>query len=472
MCASPEYRRALALALLAALALQGCARLPYAQRPLDLEASAATYEARRADDPELRGYLAAHGHSDWPVREWGLAELTLLAFFFRPEFERARASARVARLEVDAASQRPPLGIAPRVEHHSEEGADDTPWSLGFEVEIPLATQGRRAALVERAEVLAQAAELDAGAQAWRVRREVRSALLELYAAREQVRLLELELEHQRSAQSLLERRLAAGYASLGDVDALRLRVAQTQADLASARTRAQAGLGALSAALALPLARTRELSLSFAAFDTLPEAPDDASARRDALINRVDLRTGLLEFAAADAEVKLEVARQYPTLALRPGYLWDQGDNVWSLALDLALPASLTHGPAIRVAEARRDAAAQQVLSQQEAVIAQTAARLATYRQAVDGARATQAASTTQLARSAQLQRQFDVGQADRLELTLARAEALLVERRRLEALVDAQRHLGALEDAMQRPLAGGPLPAAPVRGVEGAAR
>src|SRR5690349_2024155 len=174
-----------------------------------------------------------------------------------------------------------------------------------------------------------------------------------------------------------------------------------------------------------------------------MPEPPADAEARREALIKRLDVRAALLEFAAADAAVKLEVARQYPAMVLRPGYLWDQGDNVWTFALDLLLPATLTHAPMIRTAEARREAAAQQALARQSAVIGEVATRVATYRQAAQGARAAAAAGRTQLARSNQMQRQFEAGRTDRLELTLARVESMLVGRRALEAKVEAQHAL-----------------------------
>jgi outer membrane protein TolC len=453
------------VAVIFALTLAGCARQAYEPRNLEREMALAAYEARRTDDAALRQYMAAHGRIEpqWPLSEWGLDQLTLLAFFYRPELGVARARSRAARAQIEVARQRQPLVVSPVVEHHSEPGAQDTPWSLGFELAIPLTGQSQRDALLERAQYLAQTAELEVGSQAWAVRRAVRSTLLDVYAARARVASLESELEQQRLAQGLLERRLQAGYASVTELDAVRLRVAQTQADLAAARTQAQEAIGALAEALGLPLAAVQEMKLSFSAFESLPAVPDAPGLRHAALTNRLDLRASLLEFSIADAGVKLEIARQYPTFTLRPGYLWDQGDNVWSFALDLVVPAGLTHGSAIRAAEASREAAAQQALALQQAVIAQARARAATYAQARDGHVAALAASRTQLARSAQLQRQFDIGQTDRLELTLARSEALLVERRRQEALVDAQRHLGLLEDAMQAPLVGGPLPALP---------
>jgi outer membrane protein TolC len=458
----------LAAAVLAcALALGGCARQAYTPRPLDRDAALAAYQSRRTDDPGLQQYMRAHGRadSDWPLREWGLDDLTLLAFYYRSELQAARAQAQVARVQVEAARQRSPVVVTPIVQHHSAPGTQDTPWSLGFELGIPLLAGAQRSALIERAEYEAEAAALRAGAVAWSVRSEVRTRLLELHAAQARSAGLEAELGQQRAAQALLERRLAAGYASVSDVDAARLRVAQSAAEVGTAQTALQQARGGLAAALGLPLAAARDLPLSFAAFDTLPEPPEQTAVQRAALVNRIDLRASLLDFAASDAAVKLEIARQYPAIVLRPGYLWDQGDNVWSLALDLALPAGLTHGPAIRAAEGAREVAAQQALARQEAVIGEAAAHAETYARARESAQSAQAASRTQLARRAQLQKQFDVGQADRLELTLARSEALLVERRSLEARVEALRHLGALEDALQAPLAGGPLPAVPDR-------
>ena len=80
---------------------------------------------------------------------------------------------------------------------------------------------------------------------------------------------------------------------------------------------------------MAVPIETIRETPLDFAQVETLPEALAERAARGEALRNRVDMRQRLLEFSAADTEVKLEVARQYPSVSLRPGYLWYQGDSV-----------------------------------------------------------------------------------------------------------------------------------------------
>ena len=446
--------------------LCACALQRYQPAKLDTDADAAAYLARRVDDPGLQAYMLAHGHpaSAWPVQRWGVDDLTLLAFYYHPDLRVARAQAAQARAQVPAAAQPLPFAVKPVVAHHSrEQDYSNSPWSLGFEIEIPIGGADRRQALVEQAGYLAEVAELEQGAAAWRVRSRLREALVALQAAHEGMALLEQQIEARRALVALLDKRLAAGYVGSGEVAAVRLRLHEAQGELAAAQTRAERALGELAAALAVPLASVRGMQLDFSQLDTLPAAPDENHARAQALRNRVDMRQRLLEFAAVDAQVKLQVARQYPTVALRPGYLWDQGDSIWLLAADFVLPPLLGNRPAIEAAQAARDAAGQVALREQAGIIAQTDAALATYRQSLASAGAMQQASATQLARSGQAQKQFDAGYADRVELTQARIEALAVQRNAQAARVEARQALGRLEDAQQRPLAGGPLPAYP---------
>jgi len=464
---SPPASTALALVLLLSL-VAGCARQDYVPRALDLEDAAQRYASRTLNASELEQSMRAQGWSaeQWPLREWGLDALTLAAFHYRDALQAARARGAAARAQVPLAAQRAPFVATPRLERHSGEGESDSPWSLGFELEIPIASAARRTAAIERAEYLAQAAELEVGETIWRVRSEVRAQLLELHAARRSIQSLEAELAAQHSTVDMLQRRLEEGYAGLTEVDAARLRMAQANGSLLEAHTQAERALGALAQAVGLPTQALRSVQLSFAAFEEIPPSPGVEAARREALLNRVDMRRSLLEFNAADAQVKLEIARQYPTFSITPGYLWDQGDNVWSLAVDLLLPAALTHGPAIQAAQAQRDAAAHQALALQSAVLGEADARNAVFAQARQAAEASQTAMRTQLARSAQIQRQFDLGQADRLEMTLARIEAMQVERRAIAAHIDAHQALGQLEDAMQIPLSGAALPLMDERG------
>jgi outer membrane protein TolC len=216
-------------------------------------------------------------------------------------------------------------------EYHSRTLPEDNgPWTLGLELEIPLVAQGKRAARAERSAFLADAADLDIASTAWMVRARVRDRYLDLQASRDALASLDAQLDARRDMLGLVKRRVEAGMLSARDLGVER--IAQSQLELMRNQelARQQRAQGELAAALGLSLDVAERMKLRFDA-DAVPHTDMDAAAlRRLALRNRLDVHRKLLEFGAADAEVKAAVAAQNPDITLGPGYTWDQGDNIW----------------------------------------------------------------------------------------------------------------------------------------------
>src|SRR5881397_3969748 len=74
------------------------------------------------------------------------------------------------------------------------------------------------------------------------------------------------------------------------------------------------------------------ELSFDFA--DRSADGLTSAEARRVALQGRSDILSALGDYVAAEAELRLQIAKQYPDVHLSPGYQYDQGDNKWTLGI------------------------------------------------------------------------------------------------------------------------------------------
>ena len=440
----------------------GCALQSYRAAPLDPAASAQRFDARTLDSRALREYLQAHGHSArvWPVERWGITELTLLAFYDHPDLEVARAQAKAARAEGAAATQRPPLAITPRVEHHSLRTAEQSsPWSLGFEIQIPLSVASTGEAIRNRYDALARAADLRIGAAAWDVRARVRSRLLDVYANALESELLQNEMREREGMVSLLEQRLDAGAISSVEVNNARLAAADARSRLQVTRSAGARDLAALAEALSLPLPLVRSMQLDYAELQRTAPALQDLEMRRAALLNRLDIRGKLLEYAATEADVRLEIARQYPTIAISPGFLWDQSDSIWSLAATL-IPAVAGNRPAIAAAQARREVEASQFRALQDKVIVQAQGAEAAYESLAQALAQAEQVNTLHLNRVQQVERRFEAGDADRVELTAARLEMLIAQRAAFALRIEALRAQGVLEDALQIPLTGGPLP------------
>lgn len=455
-------RRARICSVLLLVVCAGCARQSYSPKPIDPERLAAAYATRSAGEAGLKHYMLAHGVSAWPVESWGLKELTLLAFYFHPDLNVARAQAAAARTSLELAKSRPSWGIAPRVEHHSERPAsDNTPWSLGFELEIPVFGGSRRAVVVEREQIAAETAELEVGYTAWQLRAQVRDALLGLYSARRNLELFEKEAQENETLLKLLQRRLQEGMASTGEVTTARLRATQARGEVETQKLAAERSLGVISGALGVPLEITRALVLSFTGFDSFPASPEGSSVRAQALLNRTDLRQQLLSYAAAESAIKLEVAKQYPEVRLSPAYFWDQGDSVWSLALGFVLPGALGNAPAIKHSVAKREVAAKVFERAQARVLAECESSTAVYRQSLESLAAVESQTALVQKRLAETQALFAGGVADRVALVQGKLESMTAARGAWAARQAALVALGELENAMQVPLRGGPLPA-----------
>lgn len=449
-------RPSLYVSLLLCGLVTACGFQAYHPKPLRVEQSAGGYTSRTLDDAALRHYLRANGILDepWPLTRWRLSELTLVAFHFHPDLAVARERVAVARASLHKATERAPVEVTALAEHHSERQSNaDGPWSLGFELDLPMAGASRREAMVEGERAALERAELEVGAVAWQVRTRLRAALVDLYSARGQAALAEKEFEHNEVLVKLLQRRLQEGVVSSGEVTAARLRSHQARADAQSHALAATRAWGDLAAALALPLEVTRQIGVDFGEWNELPPPPEGGQARAQALLNRLDIRAGLLDYAIAESQVRLEVARQYPALRWSPGFLWDQGDAVWSLGLGLIMPATLGNRRSIQLAQAQRELAARRFEQSQQAVMARAAASVALYDQSLQGLQVVEAQKVLSQQRLKETEGLFAGGYADRVTLTQGQLEAVGASRAAWQARRAALVALGELEDVLQAP-------------------
>jgi outer membrane protein TolC len=252
---------------------------------------------------------------------------------------------------------------------------------------------------------------------------------------------------------------LSTGEVSRLEADRTRVEQIQSGLLLEEAKGKTAVARASLASAVGVPSSALAEVRLYWPALET---APDDARWTRAAvqeagLLNRLDVRRALAEYAAAEAALGLEVAKQYPDVTLGPGYLFDQGDRKFTLGFSVTLPIFDRNQGPIAEAEAKRQEAGARFLAVQARAIGEFEESFARTRAAwaeVAVARELQAAADR---RVESLRRAVELGESDRVTLLGARLEAAVVESARLEALRRAQEAQGALEDAVQRPLDGG---------------
>jgi len=430
---------------LVTLALAACVQ--FKERPLAADTSRTDFSGRSLNDAGLKTFLAENQAAGG---SWSVDRLSLVAAYFHPDVALARAEADEVAAGIKRAQMRPNPVFTFMPQYASFRAPVFTPWFLGPSVSVPIETAGKRSKRTEQALAATEAARWRISARAWAARSRVRAAMLELHGARENIRLLETEQTLHQDVIKKLTVQMEAGDVSPFELTQARLILNRTRLALEDARRIAATGEARLATAVGLPLSVIQSVKLDFSAFHRLPEP---GNSLRLALTRRADLMALLSEYAAAEAALKLELARQYPDVNLMPGYDYNSGQNRWHLGLNLQLPFNQNRGP-IAEAEARRTTAEKRFLAQQAAIQGALDIALAAYQASrIKASTAAQLAQEADTA-SATTKKMVEAGNVSALELTRRQIEASAAKVALMTTTLEAQTAAGALEDAMQSPL------------------
>jgi len=447
---------------LTAVSIASCGFQIYQAKPIEPVQVAARYDAHDPDSKEFHDYLLSQDYpeSQLPIQQWGLRELTYSALFFHPQLDVARAQWRAARTAEITAAQRPLPRISTDIENHSQNDGGVSPWTYGLSIDVPLETGGKRQARIDRATSLTEAARIDIAQKAWEVRSRLAYSLIDYHFSVQQVQILQAELDLRTAIVGMLEKRLEAGMSSSIETSNARLQLQKTQQALEAEKGRLpelrallanNTGLSTPSfEKLTLPTPNLQDFSTNSTA---IPTALNN-ELQQATLLNRLDIRAALARYAAAEARLRLEIAKQYPDVTLSPGYSYDQGDRIWSLGISALMTFINKNRGLIAEANALRDVEAAQFEALQASVIGNLSQASARYLAVMNELEKAKQFQQAQQARIQKTQKQFDAGFADRLELTATRLENLLAQQNILNVAYKAKRATANLEDIMQQPI------------------
>jgi outer membrane protein TolC len=443
--------------LCAIIAVAGCAQ--FQPQPLAPAQAAAQFDARRLDDSGLKNFLAqnlGHEPQGWPLDKWDLHSLTLAAFYFHPDLEVARAQWRVAQAGALTAGARPNPSVSFSPGYDTQIPGNYSPWLIPVTLDIPIETAGKRGKRIAEAEKLAESARWSFVTAAWQVRSNVRNAWLDFQMSGRRAALLQKQFAAQTEIVKLLQQRLDAGAIARPELTTAQIALNKSQLDLSAAQARRADARSRLAQALGIGLAALDDVKLAEDFSAAAPDTLTSTEARSVALRSRADILGALADYAAAEADLRLQIAKQYPDLHLGPAYAWNSGnagDSQWSLGATLELPILDQNQGPIAEAEARRKLAAAKFVALQAQVIGaidRAVAGLQAARQQLQtGATVIAAAEAQQGSVAAQVQ----AGAAERLDLSSAEMELNTGRLAQLDGEAQLQSAIGALEDALQSP-------------------
>jgi outer membrane protein TolC len=436
-----------------------CATIKVPPAPITPQETAAALEERSLDASGLKSFVeAALGQplAVWPPTAWDLDTLTLAAFYYHPDLDLARADWSGARAAIVTAGGRPNpvLGFTASFVRGGDPG--EIPWILQPGVGLVIETAGKRGHRLAQAEAVSEANRLEIASTAWQVRSRVRTQLVEhLLAARELALLRDEESVRAQYAEAL-QTKLDFGDASRQEVDLARVELQRLRVAVRASEGQTEDARVALAGALGVRPAVLTEAQIAHSSLEAPP--PLDAAAmpdlERHALLARTDVLAALASYQAAEAAVRLEVARQYPDLQIGPGFRWRESERRWVFDFGIPIPLLNRNEGPIAEAVARRQRAAAGVLARQAAAIdgiSRASTRYSGTLRELQTAREVLAAAET---RHRAVSEQFAAADVDRTAMLGADLELVVARGHEATTLRKVQMVLGALEDALQRPV------------------
>ena len=432
--------------------VSSCGFQSYLPKPIEPAKVVAKLEQRANTDADFQAYLIAQAFpaDQLPISVWGENELTLSALFFHPDLNLARAHWRAAQAAQITAAQRPEIGIKGNADNHSQ-ATDKSPWTYQFGIDIPVITAGKREARIAQAASLSEAARIEIAQAAWQVHSRVAKSLLAYQYALAQLATLNNEVDLRTSIVDMLVKRLDAGMASNIEVSNARIALQKTEQTYTTEAGRIDTLRAALANDAGLSLSKFKLLIIK--PFGQTEPVTMDA-LQYEALLNRLDIRASLARYEAAEAKLRLEIAKQYPDMTFSPSKTLDQGDNIWSLGFSSMLTLINKNRGLIAEANSLREVQIAQFEALQAKVIGDLNQAKASYQSAIASRAKAQTLLENQQKRTEQTERQFNAGLADRLAFTTTLLENIIAKQSVLNTTYLTQVAKLNLEDVLQRPL------------------
>lgn len=385
--------------------------------------------------------------------------LLLFAMLVENNPDVAAARAHLHSVEAAAVAARAPAGPTLTLStEYAKASSDPSPWLFGAALDIPLDTGGRRTARIASADLAVNVARYELAEAIWTARMGLVRALDEVSTAMGQLTLASNLIALQERRMQAMDRRVNAGEATRAELERARSDLADARRRDAAATAMREAGKVQVAKALGLAAANLPASLPEGGAFGVdvhvlLPTAQQ----RSRALLARADLLKTMVAYDQAEADLRGEVAKQYPAISVGPGFTWERGLVKLPFNVGLVLPPLDLNRRNIRAAEARRSeagAALEAAYASAVGSVDAAYAEITAARRALADFRKLDLPIAQRLA--VQADREIAAGAIDRTDWAAAQAGLLIAQLAEIDAITRVVVANAALEDALRRPLSG----------------
>lgn len=437
------------------LVLAGCAKHVYEAAPIDTVELLHQQSRLKPDSDGFRQFLQQHlPNSEFPVASWHLPSLTLAALYFNPALQVAKKDLAIMDAELMIAGQKINPKFNLPLEYRTEPRG--SPWLLGMVGGFIYERPEKRQAKINIAQANRSAGEMALHQLAWTLYQDIHLNFIDYYTQVETGKTLLSQKALLNEILSLLQQRLEFGQASEFELSQARLELQRIELALSNQNFKTNDSLyrlfshtGLLPINLINDEFNFKDLEEYLANDTQITNSLNQAN-----LSNRFDFKYMLSQYEVFENELKLEIEKQYPDINLSPGFIYEQGDNIWQLGAAWVLPIFHNNDGQIMRALANREKKQLEILQLQNQLLQKLERRKQNYQDKVSAYRKSILLLESQQQRTIEIEKQHELGYQDKLSVIRARFETEKTKEAIFSMSVSVMQSAVILEDIIQAPL------------------
>jgi len=437
-----KFFSALFLACLIAIALSGCNFISYETKPIVNDKIIEKITVKDPEDQKFKEFLKDHGFEGdkLSIKEWGLNELMLCALFFNPRIEIAKKEWDVAKIQELIAPIKAPSSIDFQRGRQTAGGEQNSSKDgIRFTFITLFETADKAKIREEKARNQSLIKRLELRKLAWDIKTDLTLNFIRYHQHLLNLQIIRSEIKLQNEILNMLKKRKSLGLSSSIDSNFNQIELNKNIQKLNEEQYQLNDTKSKLASILGLSAEKFNTMRIANTNFDQNIEGfskiLDDETKQQDiinlGLFNRIDLRIALAKYAVSEAQLKLNIATQYPDIRFAPAYDFDYGASLWVLGIASIIPTIEKNKYLIEEAKKLRDIESLQVEKIQTFIINDLAKLRDNYINAKDMVnRDTEDLSAANELENS-IQSKFDQGEIDRVDLTQQKLITLQYKRR-----------------------------------------
>ena len=449
--------------LIIILIINGCSYIPFNKK--NIETKEITELIKKSDiyNEDFSQFLIAQGFNDdeLPIKNWGLKELIYAQQFFNPELKTAKMKWEMVKTNEVIANLRPASSIGLEI------GRETTNKELskkifGGNFSFTIESANKRLIRYELALNKSQLALIDYQINNWKLRLNLFNKLLDFIENQEFIRLSKDELRLKQSIMNMMKKRLEAGIVSQIDLDMKTIEFNKKNQELLELQMEQALIRNQLASLIGLSIQKFNLIPLNAKNITSLLDDitvsylkdKELVELQETSLTKRLDLRKALSNYAVAEAELKLEIANQYPDYNFTPAYIYEFGTRIWSLGIDSIINSASRNKAFITKAKKFRDLEASKVITLQLSTINDIEELQLNFSNKSEDLKYSKQMLETKDKLKQQLNARFEKGLIDRMEYEIEKINLIDIDKKYHKAIYNLIR-IGLLaESILQEPI------------------